>query len=437
MGGILSYAFAHIIESVILWMSMSQMYEHRYKQWITGLMIMLGHVVMFTVFLRGNIYFVTVVNNLIYVLFIGVLYKVQIKVAVFWAVLFNAMMALSELIIFYFAQYIVGIQNVKSQDTLIILVVVCLCKILYFLFSQIMVIIKNKYGVISYSNIDISMILLVVILISSLMVCMTFYIIGLKCNLEKKETVWMIISMIILVISDILVLWVNIRINERNAENQRIKIELEKEHADAEYYKLEHEKNESFEILRHDIKNHLNAMLNMEYNHSAKQYISNLLDEYSVGNRTTFSNSNVLNGLLSQYTNKCNDNGININIDIRPNTVENMITTDIVALFGNILSNAYEAAIKCDRINNPYIELIVKRIGQVIVIKEVNSCCDVPEKVGKEFKSSKPYDGKKHGYGMKSIYKIVEKYNGTHMEKYDDSKKEFAISILLIIKTES
>lgn len=34
---IISYAFAHIIEAIILWMSMSQMYEHRYKQWVTGI----------------------------------------------------------------------------------------------------------------------------------------------------------------------------------------------------------------------------------------------------------------------------------------------------------------------------------------------------------------------------------------------------------------
>lgn len=36
---IISYAFAHIIEAIILWMSMSQMYEHRYKQWVTGFVL--------------------------------------------------------------------------------------------------------------------------------------------------------------------------------------------------------------------------------------------------------------------------------------------------------------------------------------------------------------------------------------------------------------
>lgn len=52
---IISYAFAHIIEAIILWMSMSQMYEHRYKQWVTGIAIMAGHAVMFGVFLTGNV----------------------------------------------------------------------------------------------------------------------------------------------------------------------------------------------------------------------------------------------------------------------------------------------------------------------------------------------------------------------------------------------
>ena len=98
---IISYAFAHIIEAIILWMSMSQMYEHRYKQWVTGIAIMAGHAVMFVVFLTGNIYFVTVVNLLTYILLIYILYNVNKRAAVFWGVIYIAIMALSEQMIFY------------------------------------------------------------------------------------------------------------------------------------------------------------------------------------------------------------------------------------------------------------------------------------------------------------------------------------------------
>ena len=91
-------------------------------------------------------------------------------------------------------------------------------------------------------------------------VFITYYIIGVESNVNTRETVWAVASSIILVSSDILVLWVSIRINERKAENGRIKIQLEQEKADARYYKLENEKNESLEILRHDMNNHLNTM---------------------------------------------------------------------------------------------------------------------------------------------------------------------------------
>ena len=39
---IISYAFAHIVEAIILWMSMSQMYERRYKTLGDGHLLMHG-----------------------------------------------------------------------------------------------------------------------------------------------------------------------------------------------------------------------------------------------------------------------------------------------------------------------------------------------------------------------------------------------------------
>ena len=74
---IVSYAFAHIVEAIILWMSMSQMYDQRYKQWVTGMVIMAGHTVMFGIFLIGNIYVVTVVNIIVYMILIYKLYNIN------------------------------------------------------------------------------------------------------------------------------------------------------------------------------------------------------------------------------------------------------------------------------------------------------------------------------------------------------------------------
>lgn len=298
-----SNAFAHIVEALILWMGMSQMYEARYKQVVTGLVIMVGHAIMFWVFLTGNIYVVTIVNNLIYILLIALLYNVSKRSAIFWAVIYNAMMAISELIMFFTARYIVGIENAGRKDTVDIIFMFCLCNISYFLITQTMVFIKKKS--IAFDKNDMSKILLMGSLTTSLIVFMTYYIIGTTWNLHQKETIWMMISSVGLVCSDILILWSYIKIDERNAENERIKIQLEQEKADARYYKLENEKNESLEILRHDMSNNLNTMLDMETNSALKDYITSIMEQYDIKKRTTFSNNNVLNGLISEYSSKC------------------------------------------------------------------------------------------------------------------------------------
>ena len=426
---IMSYIFSHLVEAIVLWMSMSQMYEHRYKQWVTGIAIMIGHAVMFGVFLTGNIYFITAINNLTYILLIALLFNISKRSAVFWGIILNAMNALSELIMFFTARYIVGIENAGKKDTVDIIFMFCLCNISYFLITQTLVFIKKRSIV--FDKGDMSKILLMGSLTTSLIVFMTYYIIGTTWDLHQKETIWMMISSIGLVCSDILILWSNIKIDERNAENERIKIQLEQEKADARYYKLENEKNESLEILRHDMNNHLNTMLGMETNSDLKDYITSIMEQYNIKKRTTFSNNNVLNGLISEYSSKCYTENIEFVVDIRPGTIDDIAATDIVALFGNILSNAYEAAKKCEEINEKYIELVVKRKHETTFIKCVNSCAVPPKIIGGNFISIKKDSDRKHGYGMKSIDKIVNKYHGSHIEQFDEN--EFTISIILMI----
>ena len=430
MGIIMSYIFSHVVEAIVLWMSMSQMYEARYKQWVTGFIIMVGHALMFGVFLTGNIYFITAINNSMYILLIALLFNISKRSAVFWGIILNAMNALSELIMFFTARYIVGIENAGRKDTVDIIFMFCLCNISYFLITQTLVFIKKRSIV--FDKNDMSKILLMGSLTTSLIVFMTYYIIGTTWDLHQKETIWMMISSVGLVCSDILILWSNIKIDERNAENERIKIQLEQEKADARYYKLENEKNESLEILRHDMSNHLNTMLSMEANDDLKNYISTIMEQYNIKKRTTFSNNNVLNGLISEYSSKCFLKNIEFIVDIRPGTIDDIVATDIVALFGNILSNAYEAARQCINIEDKYIELIVKRKNETIFIKCVNSCIVRPKVIRGRLVSVKKDTDRKHGYGMKSIDKIVNKYDGSHIEQFDELNKEFTISIMLM-----
>ena len=72
-------------------------------------------------------------------------------------------------------------------------------------------------------------------------------------------------------------------------------------------------------------------MLDIGSDNELKKYIIDIMNQYKMRRRTSFSNSNILNGLVSQYMESCEKNNIDLIADIRPDTVEVMDSTDIVS----------------------------------------------------------------------------------------------------------
>ena len=87
------------------------------------------------------------------------------------------------------------------------------------------------------------------------------------------------------------------------------------------------------------------------------------------------------------------------------------------------LENATEAAIEMPE---AFIELSVKQIASnQLLISMINSCNYIPQKtVTGEFISQKK-NSKNHGIGMRSIKKIVKKYNGSLDTYYKDDDHTF------------
>ena len=101
-----------------------------------------------------------------------------------------------------------------------------------------------------------------------------------------------------------------------------------------------------------------------------------------------------------------------------------MDAPSITALFENLLSNALEAAsLSQDR----YIELsIVRNMEQnTLTISVINSCDQKPdtEKDG-TYKTAKKKAGF-HGIGLKSINRVVKKYNGIASTWYNSATARF------------
>ena len=105
--------------------------------------------------------------------------------------------------------------------------------------------------------------------------------------------------------------------------------------------------------------------------------------------------------------------------------------SDVYSLFGNILDNAIEANKK---LNNEarVIHLSIKKIHNFIVIQEYNGYDGNIVTENGIIKSTKN-DKTWHGYGLKSIQYIVEKYHGEL--KIETKNQTFNLNIIFSDKS--
>ena len=210
---------------------------------------------------------------------------------------------------------------------------------------------------------------------------------------------------------------------------------LQQESDSARYYEMLHLHNENQRILIHDMKKHLQsiALLNEDNeNEKIRAYIDQLMQSSDLLEFSKICDHKILNNILCRYKKVCNDLHIAFHADIRSNTTTFLSDSDVTSLFCNLLDNAVEAS---QRIKDPYIEISATQREHTpfIIITMINSCACNPFSPNGELVSSKP-DPQAHGFGIKSIEKIVHNYNGNMQMYYDGETFTFHTIIMLKMK---
>lgn len=250
--------------------------------------------------------------------------------------------------------------------------------------------------------------------------------------LSYTNNVIIFICLILLLAINILTFYLQQDIAQKNSEYARLQIELQKETDTVEYYKYLQENSEKQHILIHDIKHHLNTINHLndgKHIDEISKYISNILDSEALRKSKKYCNIDILNIIISRYAELCDKCGINFEADIRSNTLGYLPAEDYTSLFCNLLDNAIESAKTCD---NPYIDCNISLIrdGNADLISIANSCEVSPLGSDGKLHSGK-HDNRLHGYGLKSVNRIADKYNGLLNYTYSEEKHEFRIVVML------
>ncbi len=165
--------------------------------------------------------------------------------------------------------------------------------------------------------------------------------------------------------------------------------------------------------IAHDMKNHIIVL--KKYDEEGReeklhQYIQDLCQEITLYETQVWTGIEILDYLLTQEKKKADQR--NIDFQIETQRINSLPFTDleIVSVFGNLLDNAIEACEKM-KVEERWIHLLLKKQRHMFFMEIVNSVGQEVDKINGQIIGKSKKEGL-HGYGLKSVCHIVERYKG-------------------------
>lgn len=183
-------------------------------------------------------------------------------------------------------------------------------------------------------------------------------------------------------------------------------------------------------IYAHDAKNHLTTIKNLNNNPKIDTYIDKMTENLKMYSQICNSGNMILDVIISRYLIECEMKEIKFTFDVRLNNLSFVDDFDLVSIMDNLMDNALEAAEKSAK---KFITLETDHRNSYNVIIITNSCDTPPKSNNGKLITTKP-DKKIHGIGLNSVSSTLKKYNGDFSWDYDDTKKEFITTIMLLNK---
>lgn len=250
---------------------------------------------------------------------------------------------------------------------------------------------------------------------------------GMNVGITDVIGIMTIMITVTLVIVNLIVLALYNFLRNTNDEYLALQLSIQKEQADVVYYKALQEQFENQKILVHDIKKHLGSIAAIARQYGAdevEKYVSELDATIAPSTHAKLCTDPILNLLLLRFWDECKKHNVTFHCDVREKISSFMDAASITTLYGNLLSNALEAAIDS---HNKQIELSITRnvLQSVVVISVINTCTTEPISDGLGGFHTKKKDISIHGIGLRSINRIVKKYHGIATMYYDSERNQF------------
>ena len=203
--------------------------------------------------------------------------------------------------------------------------------------------------------------------------------------------------------------------------------ELNRLQTEQSYYQILDQQNQQLMIYAHDAKKHLAAIQSLNNDPQINDYVAKLSQQLIDYTRNCHSGNKLLDVMLNKYDIDCKMRGISFEYDVKVCNLSQLEDIDLVAILGNLLDNAITAS---EQSSEKYISMSTVYRNRYSVIIVSNSCDTPPKQSGNHLISTKDGTGL-HGFGLKSVAKAIQKYDGDYEWDYDADKYLFTFTVMV------
>ena len=415
------YFFSFLVEAIILWQYSSDLFPAKRTPQRKLAVLCSLYFILFCVSLFESIWLNIILYFFLNLIFLMTQCYLNWYTAVFHSSILTAVMTMSELVVYGITKRFAPHYLDNGREFYHLLLFSVFSKLIFFAVAYILMHLmqnpkktKEKY--------DKSVFLLVFIPLASIFIMFTFINIGESVSLPSSLDWMIVVSAVFLLTANLLIFEINQYHQKKNMEFTEMQLLLQKESDLAKYYKMLNAQNENQRILIHDIKKHLQSIdtLNEQKEYAKiSAYIRQLALSSDLKESSRLCDHEMLNSILCRYMQQCSDNHIAFHADIRSGTTDFIADNDLTSLFCNLLDNAVKAA---EDIPESFIEISTGKKAKTpfTVLAVINSCRTDPFITKNGSPAISIPRSQTHGFGLKSIRKIVAKYNG-NMQIYYNS----------------
>lgn len=348
-------------------------------------------------------------------------YETALRIKILISVLSVAIGALSEEII------VVLLINIKGSIDGNIMLYSLMGKIIFWLCTRVLsMIYKGKMEAIEqqrrYGNL---------LLLTAGSILISNYIIFLISNSVQDSTVqmWLLISVFIILLLDIIVFKVYAM--------HKMQLDVERENREYAYQVQYYDKQikdrqamiQEVRRTRHDMKNnmiYLKELLNTDAE-KARKFLDEYIGQSEATDEISKSGNLAVDALINYKNMTAREKGITIHLESQIPAELPYESTDLSIILGNLLDNAIEATEKLEVEKDIFVSLMYRKEKLLIKVRNPYTGDLKKDRVGNYISEKK--DRENHGIGLKSVRKVVEKYEGVMEIHTEDQIFEICVII--------